>query len=101
MAFKLMMSVQKKWRKLDGQNRLAAVIHASQIGQRDDIILPLLNTLPVGIVPQQGDRAACNRRPVLVSCDLDQLGWLGSLARPWNQLYDFYGGLFIHGGTLD
>ena len=26
MAFKLMMSAQKKWRKLDGQNRLPEVI---------------------------------------------------------------------------
>jgi hypothetical protein len=25
MAFKLMMSAQKKWRKLDGQNRLPAL----------------------------------------------------------------------------
>ena len=26
MAFKLMMSAQKKWRKLDGQNRLPEII---------------------------------------------------------------------------
>ncbi len=26
MAFKLMMSAQKKWRKLDGQNRLSEII---------------------------------------------------------------------------
>ncbi len=27
MAFKLMMSAQKKWRRLDGQNRLPEIIH--------------------------------------------------------------------------
>lgn len=26
MAFKLMMAAQKKWRKLDGQNRLSEII---------------------------------------------------------------------------
>ena len=35
MAFRLMMSAQKKWRKLDGQNRLAEVIQ--RIRFRDGI----------------------------------------------------------------
>ena len=32
MAFKLMMSAQKKWRKLDGQNRLPEIIHEFRDG---------------------------------------------------------------------
>ena len=35
MAFKLMMSAQKKWRKLDGQNRLPEIIQAVEF--RDGI----------------------------------------------------------------
>nr|WP_309504471.1 hypothetical protein [uncultured Roseovarius sp.] len=30
MAFKLMMSAQKKWRKLDGQNRLPEIIQGAE-----------------------------------------------------------------------
>jgi hypothetical protein len=31
MAFKLMMSAQKKWRKLDGQNRLPEIIQGVEL----------------------------------------------------------------------
>ena len=67
MAFKLMMSAQKKWRKLDGQGRLPEIIQAVEfrdaIRQRHDAALSSVTNF-CAYLPARSDDGFCFlRRP--------------------------------------